>query len=183
MRRNRVWVTCHHCSKTLEVIKAREHTFRYCSNVCHGKAVLAKIDPKKIRRRRGPENNNWKGGRRKHTNGYVYVLFEGKYVLEHRHVMQQHLGRILSRREQVHHINGEKLDNRIENLEVVDIAEHARLHSTISQWSRSFIYCIKCKSVDVKHKAKGLCNKCYRWDSYQKERGHKIVNIMGEGIR
>jgi hypothetical protein len=42
--------------------------------------------------------------------------------------MQEHLGRQLGREEQIHHLNKIKTDNRIENLEVLDIAEHARLH-------------------------------------------------------
>ena len=41
-----------------------------------------------------------------------------KYVLEHRHVMQQQFGRPLARFENVHHINGNRLDNRAENLEL-----------------------------------------------------------------
>lgn len=59
---------------------------------------------------------------------YKSVFVEGKEILEHRYVMEKHLCRKLSRCEQVHHINGDRFDNRVENLMVVTQAEHDAIH-------------------------------------------------------
>lgn len=52
------------------------------------------------------------------THGYRFVSVEGRSVLEHRWVMEQVMGRRLLPTETVHHLNGVRSDNRVENLEL-----------------------------------------------------------------
>jgi hypothetical protein len=127
------------------------------------------------------ENNpNWTGGRIIHSSGYIHVLKHehpyadvNGYVKEHRLVVEKHLGRYLEEYEEVHHINGNKTDNRIENLELMTDSEHTTLHNMIDMSDRK---CLICNSDQTyrnqlgnlcwfRHpitKEEWLCNICYQ---------------------
>jgi hypothetical protein len=66
-----------------------------------------------------PLKNAYSGSTRNvNGQGYARVLVQGAWVLEHRYVMEQALGRTLERHEDVHHRNGIRDDNRLDNLEL-----------------------------------------------------------------
>jgi hypothetical protein len=76
-------------------------------------------------KRRGPEHGCWKGGRIIDGDGYVRIWAPedersncGRYMKEHTLVMEAILGRRLFHGENVHHMNGNRVDNRPENLEL-----------------------------------------------------------------
>lgn len=78
------------------------------------------------------------------AHGYRYVCTpDGQEVREHRYVMEQHLGRPLRPDEDVHHRNRDRLDNRIENLDVVEHRAHVSLHQNEGGRRRAAI-CPEC---------------------------------------
>lgn len=87
----------------------------------------------------GDKSPNWKGGRCHRSDGYISILCRkhpsadyGGRVLEHRLVMEEYLGRYLLPTEIVHHINGVRDDNRLENLELTQSKKgHGKLHPNI----------------------------------------------------
>jgi len=65
-------------------------------------------------------------------------------VVEHRLVMEKNLGRALLSTECIHHINGKRDDNRIENLQVMSISKHIRLHRSGGRPSPGMFGCLFC---------------------------------------
>lgn len=57
------------------------------------------------------------------------------YVLEHRYIVETHIGRLLEATEVVHHINEIKTDNRIGNLYLCSPEEHVRIHNRKSTYT------------------------------------------------
>jgi len=129
-----IWVACPNCGKERWVSLRRG---KAVSQRCHQCAMVAYINEKSP----GKYPSAWKGGRIKDANGYIRVrvypgdffyrmVTKNGYVMEHRLVMAKRLGRCLQTWEIVHHKNGIKDDNRIENLELTaNTSEHIRNHS------------------------------------------------------
>lgn len=127
---------CGHCKK--EFKKNPEFSYekyekqKFCSRVCG----LYSRKGEKRPNASGANHPHWKGGKRTSAWGYIllsrpnhpYAQSHG-YILEHRLVMENHLGRYLHPKEVIHHINGDKIDNRIENLELLKSqSEHTKRH-------------------------------------------------------
>lgn len=105
----------------------------------------------------GSKAANWRGGRRKLKTGYIYIYnpkhpysTKDGYVMEHRLIAEQKIGRIIQPGEDVHHINGDKSDNHPDNLVVLTRMQHAKMHydavKLVARLIAIISQCSRCKS-------------------------------------
>lgn len=73
------------------------------------------------------------GHKRKQGGYWKIKIGVGRWMDEHRHVMEKIIGRPLTKKEVVHHVNGNPLDNRPENLKLMTHSEHKKLHYQIER--------------------------------------------------
>lgn len=154
---------CGYCGKEFETYACydkRRRGKRYCSKKCEG-----------MDRSLNNTRAEWEGGHIGRSTGYMYIRIGGVDVGEHILVMEKHIGRRLEKDEVVHHINGNKLDNRIENLKLMTRSEHYKLHHPKTDRKQICIVCGEYRT----HHARGLCHTCYynalkggRLDDYAK---------------
>lgn len=121
IKKTSVLCKCDNCGKEIRKIMSdyKEHDKHFCGRSCLGDNF------------KGEGNPSWNNGTSE-QNGYKMVRDpvsnKTKYKREHRKVMETILGRTLLESEIIHHKNGNKMDNRPENLEVMTRSEHQKLH-------------------------------------------------------
>lgn len=174
---------CIICGHQREVPPSKQFR-KYCSVACFSVAMKRYNVGGIARRGKG----NWKNSKRerKVSGGYVFIYVpkypkanpEGYYP-EHRLIMERSIGRLLSNDEIVHHINQNRGDNRIENLELQTMSKHVSFHNNgikNPNWKGGVTYhaCQQCKK-SYRGKSKGkFCSKKCCDESFKKDKIEKI---------
>lgn len=121
-------VKCAICDKEINKKLSQKRKRHYCSKECRA-VGYSRYDSKRIVKWVKDNSGFDKGilGKNGKTISYDgYHIYNGIKV--HRLIMEKHIGRKLLPTEIVHHINFDKFDNRIENLQIVSRSEHNKIH-------------------------------------------------------
>lgn len=115
------------CNLYVNGLTQQEAANKVSVDVATVQRVLRRYGIATIRGGRGAANNRWAGGKRHGKYVEVWIAEDHRFacmrrpngsVTEHRLVMAEHLGRPLLSTETVHHINGDRYDNRLDNLQL-----------------------------------------------------------------
>lgn len=114
---------------------------------------------------------------------YLTTRVNGKKTTKHRAIMEKAIGRKLKKDEIVHHINGNKLDNRLENLAIVSPQEHAKIHNQKYPKSQICVVCGKSFEPHPSNREHGkLCSiECKR--KYLSNRPIVQTSLDGEIVK
>jgi hypothetical protein len=94
-------------------------------------------------------------------DGYRLITVNRKRIFEHRHIIEQSIGRKLTFDETIHHINHKRSDNRIENLQLISRSEHSHKFPAFRNGTIE-MNCKKCKNRFISFKSdkrSGYCSK------------------------
>lgn len=148
----KVELRCETCGKIFTRHKSQSVGAKYCSYACKDgnpdyRATISE-------RTSGEGNGYWKGGLTAHIDGYIYELCKGHplafksngYVLQHRLVVERYLitcmpesehlveingMQVLDPKAEIHHIDQNRTNNTLENLQVLSKSEHSKLHNAL----------------------------------------------------
>lgn len=118
-------------------------------------------------------------------NGYVLLkIGEDEWVSEHIYVIEQSIGRKIAKGEVVHHIDGVRTDNRLENLELTTISKHVKSHrlDVTGKWARHHDCCASCGDSSRRYGGNGLCSRCWLQHNRKAKQLASIANGQQKGI-
>ena len=111
------------------------------------------------------------------VKNHPYATKNG-YVLMHRVVAENHLKRLLNADEVVHHKDGNKKNNEIDNLEVQSVSDHAKLHGMEQLATIVDLKCPSCSQVFTRRKSQTHLSKKGRWTACSRSCRGKFSRLM-----
>lgn len=150
-------IKCKSCKNmfTRHITKSQKYNGGFCSLKCYWKFKV------------GEKSHRWLGiGKPRKGIFYYEITINGESMKYHRYLMEKKIGRKLKKDEVVHHINENKLDNRIENLQLMTKKEHLSHH-----WDSKFE---GMKVRSIKEYKCTLCEKKFKRNASQVKKSKQL---------